>query len=136
MLTERVHAPKCHPRLFSTDKPLMDLSEEGRFQSAPLPPSRLDNLARHPLGVVVRILAAAGAIFFGGVVLVLAAINYSSERPPDAAWTERALDSATVALLGLTVAVVVLVAAWRPTGRRLLGVVVVLIAVPLLARAL
>lgn len=114
----------------------MDLSEEPRFQAAPLVPTRLENLARHPVGVVVRVLAAGGAIFFGGVTLVLAVFNYSFKRPADAVWTERFIESAAVAGLGLAVAVVVLLAAWRPTPRRLLATLVVLVAVPLVGRAL
>ena len=114
----------------------MDLSEEPRFSAPPLPPTRLEILARHPLGRVVRVLAAGGAIFFGGVALVLAAFNYNFKRPSDAVWTDRFVESATVAVLGLTVAIVVLVAAWRPTPRRLLATLVVLAAVPLVGRAL
>jgi hypothetical protein len=86
--------------------------------------------------VVLRILAAGVAIFFGGVTLVIAALNYSLSRPPGSPWTERAFSSGAIGLIGVTVTGVVLAAAYRPTARRLLAVLAVLVAAPLLARAI
>jgi hypothetical protein len=88
------------------------------------------------LGVILRIVVAGVAVFFGGVTLVIAALNYSLARPPGAPWTERAFSSGAIGLIGMTVTGVVLVAAYRPTPRRLLAVLAVLVAAPLLARAI
>lgn len=96
----------------------------------------LERWARHPLGIAVRILLSAGAIFLGGLTIVLGAFAYGFKRPADALWTDRLAESLAVGVIGVTIAIVVLVAMAKPTQRRLLAVALVLVAAPLLGRAI
>lgn len=100
------------------------------------PDTRLERWSRHPLGIAIRTLGAFGAIFFAGLTIVIGVFGYTFKRPADALWTERFLESFSVGVLGVVVGIMVLVAAWRPTPRRLLAAGLIVIAAPLLGRAI